>query len=502
MPLRSFNREQAWLMPPSLEELIPEDHPARFVDMLLGELDESEWEAMGVKMAGGPMGAPAYHPRALAGVWVYGFMDGIRSTRKLERACRDQIPYFWLSCMQRPDHNTLWRFYKAHRDHMRSLFRLTVEMAVGMDLLDLAFQAVDGTKVKASASRERMLEEEGLERLHGRLERAISEMEEQNEGENDPPPARLPKTLAGREALRQKTAGALRLVRGGSGASQEGVEEDNSPEETEPGGRPSRMSLSDPDARLLHARGGYMAGYNAQAVASPLASGDGMLITAADVAAPGQDDHAQLLPMINTAAANTGMHAGRTLADSNYHSGPNLARCEADGIAVLMPEANGQLQQKPFHKNNFTYHPERDLYTCPHGEELTCRGMQRRPEKSYDAMRYKARPSVCRACPAFGECTSGRDGRTIYVTPHEGLLKRHRETMAQEKSRELYRRRKHTVEPIFGILKEQMDGRRFLLRGIANVKAEWFLLAAAFNLRTLHRVWARGIGSPSPAAAA
>lgn len=506
MPLRPFNREQAWLMPPSVEELIADDHPARFVDMVLDELDEGEWEEMGVDMGGDPMGAPAYHPRALVGVWVYGFMDGIRSTRKLERACRDQVPYFWLSCMQRPDHNTLWRFYKGHRERMRSLFRLSVDMAVRMELVDLAFQAVDGTKVKANASRERMLEEEGLERLYGRLERAISEMEAQNEGENEPPPARLPKTLAGREALREKTAEALRLVRGRrdlrEGKDADADQQDDPGTEAEPGDRPSRASLADPDSRLLHARGGYMAGYNAQAVVSPLAGGDGMLITAANVAPPGEDDHAQLLPMIREAAANTGDRAEKTLADSNYHSGPNLARCEADGIGVLTPEANEPLQEKPYHKSHFTHDPIKDLYTCPHGKELTYRGRQRRPEKGYDALRYKAKPSDCRACPAFGECTASTNGRTVYVTPYEDVLRRHRERMADEKSRELYRKRKHTVEPPFGTIKEQMDGRRFLLRGWANVRAEWSLLAAAFNLRTLHRIWARGIARPTAQATA
>ena len=110
MPLRPMGREQIWMLPPTLDELIPADHPARFVDAYLDGLDQMDWSGLGVDTDGNPMGAPAYHPRALLSVWLYGFMTGVRSTRKLEAACRDQIPYLWLTGWQRPDHNTLWRF--------------------------------------------------------------------------------------------------------------------------------------------------------------------------------------------------------------------------------------------------------------------------------------------------------------------------------------------------------------------------------------------------------
>jgi|TARA_B100001971_G_C18217326_1_gene554748 transposase len=490
MPLRPFNREQAWLLPPSLDELINTDHPARFVDMLLDGFDEGEWEALGIDLKGDPKGAPAYHPRALAGVWIFGFMDGVRSTRKLERACREQLPYAWLSCMQRPDHNTLWRFYKAHRHRMRSLLSLSVRMAVEMDLVDLAFQAVDGTKVQAMASRDRMLDEAGLERLLHRLDEAIEEMEEQNGAENEPPGARLPGTLAGKNILRQKTREALERVRGKSGTTPTPENNRGEPRE-ERRGHSARASLTDPDARMLHVRGGYIAGYNAQAVVSPLVGGGGMFMTAADVASPGEGDHTQLLPMTTQAKANTGIPAHTTLADANYHSGLNLSQCAANNIDVLMPEANKPHQKNPYHKNHFTYRAEDDVYICPQGQELTYRKTQARPEKTYKEARcYRPKPPTCRACPAFGECTTSPLGRNIYITPYEDLLRDHRLKMEMPDSKELFKKRKQTVEPAFGILKEQMGARRFLLRGIENVSAEWSLLATAFNLRTLYRAWA------------
>ena len=109
---------------PTLDELVPEDHPVRFVAAFVDGLDRGEWEEMGVCLDGDPLGAPAYHPRALLSVWVYGFMTGVRSTRKLEAACRDQIPYLWLTGWQHPDHNTLWRFLLRGLDNVRAEFVL------------------------------------------------------------------------------------------------------------------------------------------------------------------------------------------------------------------------------------------------------------------------------------------------------------------------------------------------------------------------------------------
>ena len=113
MPLRDMDREQMWLLPPTLDELLPLDHPARFVAEFVDALDRAAWAKMGVGIEGDPLGAPAYHPRALLSVWLYGFMTNVRSCRKLEAACRDQIPYLWLTGWQHPDHNTLWRFYQG-----------------------------------------------------------------------------------------------------------------------------------------------------------------------------------------------------------------------------------------------------------------------------------------------------------------------------------------------------------------------------------------------------
>ncbi len=121
MHLREMDREQAWLLPPTLDEQFPPDHPARFVAEFVYALSRDDWAELGVEPDVEALGAPAYHLRALLSVWLYGFMTNVRSCRELEGACRDQIPYLWLTGWQHPDHNTLWRFYRRHRHSMRDL---------------------------------------------------------------------------------------------------------------------------------------------------------------------------------------------------------------------------------------------------------------------------------------------------------------------------------------------------------------------------------------------
>ena len=131
MPVRELNREATFLLPPTLDDLIPADHSVRYVALFVDTLSRAEWLKLGIAPAGAARGASAYHPRVLLGVWLYGFMSGTRSTRKLEEACRDRVPYLWLTGWQRPDHNTLWRFSEAHRPAMRTLLKRTVRTAVG-----------------------------------------------------------------------------------------------------------------------------------------------------------------------------------------------------------------------------------------------------------------------------------------------------------------------------------------------------------------------------------
>jgi transposase len=479
MPNRAFSREGTWLLPPTLEELIPADHPARYVAAFVDGLDRAAWGEVGVAPDGAARGALGYHPRLLLGVWLYGFMSGVRSSRKLEAACRDQLPFLWLSGWQRPDHHTLWRFYRGHRAAMRRLLKRTVRVAIGAGLVDLAVQAVDGTRVAGSAARERSLTAEGLAHLLERTEAAIADLEAQNAGGDEPPPPRLPERLTQLAALREQIQEAQARV-----AAEDG---------------PTRTNLTDEDATLQKARGGgFVVGYNAQAMVAgvtiPQPDGTvgagGLLITAADVTTD-RDDHEQLVPLREQAVATTEAPIGTLLADGGYHSAANLAACAAADQVVLVPDPQAPRPGgSPYHKDRFVYDAATDTFTCPQGQTLTFQGFDSRQAGGPPIRRYRPSKLACDACPARAACTPAKaKGRSLTVGPDDAQLRAHRTFMATEDARTAYRRRKTLPEPAFGILKEQQAARRFLLRGLDNVRAEWSLLATAFNLRTLARAW-------------
>lgn len=461
-------------MPPTLDELVTQDHPARFVAAYVDGLDQAAWADLEIPLEGESLGAPAYHPRLRLSVWLYGFMAGVRSSRKLEAACRDQIPFLWLTGWQHPDHNTLWRFYKAHRQAMRKLLTHTVATAVELGLVDLAVQAVDGTKVAANAAGDRTHDVASLERLLERTEAAIAALEAQNAGGDDLPPPRLPPELGQARALREQVRTAMdRLAK-------------------HPGW--TRVNLTDADAQLMKGRQGMMPGYNAQAMVSPLLPdtdcGNQVLITAAD-GVNSAADSGQLAPMLERAEEVTGVRADATLAHGGYHTAKNLEAGQRREQRLVMPERYHVAVQGPYFKDRFTYDAATDSYVCPEGQSLPFQGLRRANGTISGPFRlYRASRTVCKSCPALGVCTRDKHtGRALWIGPSDLLLRQHRQWMTTREARFLYARRKELIEHIFGILKEQMGARRFLLRGLAKVRAEFALLATAFNLRVLWRLW-------------
>jgi hypothetical protein len=371
---------------------------------------------------------------------------------------------------------------------MRTLLKRTVRAAIETGLVDLAVQAVDGTRVAGSAARERTLDAEGLADLLGRVETAIADLEAQNACGDDPPPARLPAELARAEALRERVTEALARV-------------------TDEGG-PARANTTDLDATLQKRRGGgFQVGYNPQAAVAGVrpaagAGPGGLLITAADVTAD-RDDHAQLVPLLEQATETTEAPIPTPLADGGYHSAANLAACAERGLAIVMPDPQAPRPGQPYHKDRFAYDPAADTYTCPQGRTLTFYSLDTRTAGGPPIRRYRADPAACAACPVRAACTKATaTGRSITISPDDARLRAHRTFMATDAARDAYRRRKTLPEPAFGILKEQQAARRFLLRGLANVRDEWTLLATAFNLRTLARLWrASALPTDAPAAA-
>jgi transposase len=477
MPVRSWTRDREDALPRKLDDVIRANHPARFVAAFVDELNAAEWAELGANPEGHAGGAPAYDPRVLLEVWLYGFMCGIRSCRKLAVACEEELPFVWLTGGQHPDHNTLWRFYQRHRAGMRVLFKHTVATAAKSGLVVWALQAVDGTKIGGNAAKDRTFDQAELAKLLAKVERAIAELEAQNGPDGPPTPPRLPQELAQAEQRRAQIRAALDQLRAADG--------------------PKQLNLTDPEAGFVKSRLGFVVGYNAQAAvaAVPLADAahprarPARLLTAVTVVtAP--DDHGQLLPMVERVNATTGHEIETLLADAGYHDIATVAACAGRHQRIVLPEAQAQaIADDLYHQAHFGYDAERDTYTCPEGKALTFRGITSRTDRPVKRI-YRSSGEVCRACPAFGTCTpDARQGRAVEVDLHDATARAHRVWMASEEAQTLARQRKHLIEPVFGMIKEELGGRRFHLRGLTNVEAEWTLLATAFNLRTCTRIW-------------
>lgn len=452
-----------------LDDQIPLGHPVRYVAVFVAELSASDWAALGVTPAK-TRGAPRTAPELLVRLWLSGFVLGIRSARGLERGCRERFDLYWACGGQVPDHNTLWHFYRDHRSGMRQLLRITIETALALGLVDLAVQAVDGTKIVANADAAKHLDEAQLTALAQATEQAIADLEAQHVGE-DPPPPNAPSELHDARVLQQR----LRQAR-------QSLQTDH----------PRPVNRTDPEAHWMKTRTGRQLGYNGQLVVAAtdpqVGQGPGRLILAATVRLQANDEQL-LAPMGQTATDLTGGSATATtlVADAGYGSRASRRAAAALGFRIVVPALSTTMPVGPYTRDQFTYDPDADTFTCPQNMVLH-RAEQGRNGRGQPGQRYRGDPARCRACPAFGDCTTSHaDGRTLWVTSGDEIETAHASWMATTEAKRLSRQRRGLIEPVIGILKEQLRARRTAVRGRAKVEAEWVLTAVAFNLRTLAR---------------
>ena len=322
---------QMWMFPPSLEDLLDRDHPARFIREFVDALDLKE---LGFQMRKSDEGRPNYAADLLLKVWLYGYLERIRSSRKLERACKQHVALMWLTGMNSPDHNSLWRFWKNNKQALKEVFRQTVRVAMEADLVDMVLNAVDGTKIAARASRNKVWARKKLEkklaRLDKTLDQAMAEVEKAEEEEAGE--YRLPEELAEKEKLRKTIREKLAKLK------------DKKRDYMHPG---------EPDAQMMKNHEGTRLGYNAQAVADSKAG----VIVAEEVTTE-QNDSSQLVPMLESVQTEVGKVAEETLADGGYFSGEQLDSAQKAQFPVLVnlgQEQKAEAEGGPYHKSKFRH---------------------------------------------------------------------------------------------------------------------------------------------------
>lgn len=453
--------ERQWLFPPALEDWIGANHPARFIREFVDSLD---LEAMGFKEHEGEDGRPHYANDLLLKVWLYGYFQQIRSSRGLERGCREQLGLVWLTGMNEPDHNTLWRFWKTHKERLRGVFRQGVRIAAKANLVGLVVHAIDGTRIASAASPEQTWHRGRLEKLLARVDESIEVMTaqvEQAEG-SEAGEYRLPAELSERQRLREVIASGLK--------------------ELDKAGR-DRLVKTDPQARLMKMNGEFKFGYNAQAVADEQSG----LVVSAEVFTAEHDYHL-LMPMLEQVHENLDQVADETLTDGGYAAGSQIQQAQEKdyGVVVAMgdPEDNGEYDQ-----SRFRYESSQDHCICPRGEIL--RFESRKKDRAGEPVRVYRCQSY-RDCPVRWQCSSNKKGRTVALTGQYAAWKRQREKQQDPAMRALLRKRAPIIERIFGWIKQGLGFRRWTGFGLDNVKAQWLLLCTTVNLRILYRSWRAG----------
>src|SRR3989440_2297731 len=451
---------QQFLFPPALEDWVPKDHPVRFIREFV---DQQVLGRLGFAMPNSLEGRPPYAPGLLLKIWLYGYHHRLRSTRKLEAACRDQLPLLWLSGMIAPDHNSLWRFWRDNKKALRGLFKQSVQLAVQAGLVGLVLQAVDGTKIQAAASAHRGWTKEQMQKLLAALDEELEEVEKQLEQEGPIPEGTgygLPAQLQERQALRATIQAGL--------------------EQLEQDGR-GHYHPKEPEARRMKCEGKRPFAYNAQAVVDQSHG----VVVAAEVTVEEQDS-SQLVAMVEQAQQNTGAaSAVLTVADGSYGSGAQLAEAAQRKLNVLVnPQEGGLHKEKGYRARDFQYDPILGTVTCPQKRQLDFSGEAR--QKGQSVKRY-----CCRAkdCPVAQLCQDARGRRVIEIWRHTAAVQAMRERLAQAEPQQQLAKRGRIIERHFGQIKQHEGFRRWTVRGAENVRTQWALLNLISNLRVLYTQW-------------
>lgn len=456
---------QQFLLPPALEDWVPADHPARFLREFVDQLD---LPALGFVMPASVEGRPPYLPSLLLKIWLYGYFHRIRSTRKLEVACREHLSLLWLTALIQPDHNSLWRFWRDNQKALRAVFKQTVQLAVRAGAVGLALQALDGTKIQAACSGPQGWSKTYMERLLAQLEGALDEIElkvvEENE-QVDGPGYRLPSGLAQRQALREEIKNGLAQLQAD--------------------GR-SHYHPAEPEARRMKVADTNRYAYNAQAIADEK---QGVIV--ACEASRQETDVGQLVPMITQAQENldTAHPAALTVADTGYGSGADLQSAACKQLPVLAPPIEGKpAQDNPYAAQHFTYDPCGHTVLCPEGHRLDHEGQVTKRDQVVERFRCHHKHCAVRAL-----CTGDPKGRQIEVWPHQAEVQAMRARLQQAGWQQLWRRRSQIIEPRFAQIKHHDGFRRWTVWGLEGVRTQWSLLCATLNLRVLYQGWRAGL---------
>jgi transposase len=456
--ISGFERSQHLLLPEAIDDYVGPDNPVRFIDAFVDGLDLAK--AGFARVEAKATGRPGYAPGDLLKLYVYGYLNRVRSSRRLEAECHRNVEVIWLLRTLKPDFKTIADFRAENRNAFRAVFRAFTLLCKRLDLFGRELLAVDGTRIKAVNNKDRNFTRNSLEKFiktaDERLADYLKRLDDGDAAEKATGGARVKNLAVKIEGLRKK--------RGEYDAMLKDLERTGE----------DQISLTDPDSRAMAAHTRVAVGYNVQVAVDA----KNKMIVEQQVTNQ-VVDMGLLQETAEPARQILDVETIDVVADKGYFRTEDIAACEKAGLTphVPKPQRGSSVSNGFFRKDEFRYDPERDVYACPGGHEL--KPFRNGKLREMTKIDY-ADPAACRDCPLRPRCTDARF-RAVSRLEHEDALDR---MAARLKARpEILDRRRETVEHPFGTIKQWMNQGAFLMRGLEKVRAEFSLTALVYNMR-------------------
>src|SRR6266436_4020751 len=464
-----LDRGQSTLFPECLEDWIGEDNPVRVIDVFVDELDLAELGFSGVDPE--MTGRPSYHRSALLKLYIYGYLNRVQSSRRLEREAGRNVEVMWLLGRLAPDHKTIADFRKDNGLALRKVCARFVELCREMGLLAKASVAIDGSKFKAVNNRDKNFTQGKVERRRKQLEESVARYLAQLDTADLQDPSEtitLTKTR-----LKEKLANLDEEMKRLAAIEKQMLA---SPDR--------QISLTDPDSRSMatSGRGSGVVGYNVQTAVDT----ENHLIVTHEVTNVGSD-RSQLATVAKNAKATLQTEKLEAVADRGYFNGEEILACEEAGITVTLPKpmtSNSKAEGR-FGKQDFRYVAEEDVYICPAGERLSYHHTNE--ENGLVLRRYWT--NACQSCAIKHSCTTAKE-RRITRWEHEHILEAVQRRLDQHP--ENMRQRRETAEHPFGTIKARMGATHFLMQTLPRVAAEMALHVLTYNLTRVINIMGPG----------
>ena len=457
------NRNQSTLFPETLEDYVAENNPVRVIDAFIDELDLSHLGFQGVEPQA--TGRPAYHPSILLKLYVYGYLNRVQSSRRLERETQRNVELMWLTGRLMPDFKTIADFRKNNGQAIRAVCREFIVLCRQLNLFAEAVVAIDGSKFKAVNNRSKNFTRAKMKRRMEQVEKSLDRYFSQLDSADREEPVIADVKAAN---INEKITALKQRMRDLKALEVQMLETPD-----------KQISLTDPDARsMTSGKGTGTVGYNVQTAVDAKHH----LIVAHEVTNVGTDRN-QLSKMAKQARAAIDTEDLTVVADRGYFRGEELLACDEAGITAYVPkpETSGAQAAGRFGKDDFHYDPEVDEYCCPAGDRLTWRMTSE--EKGRTLHRYWN--SNCQSCSLKSQCTPSKE-RRVTRWEHEAVLEAVEDRLDRDPEKMLTR--KQTVEHPFGTIKAWMGATHFQTKTLNRVSTEMSLYVLAYNLKRVMNI--------------